>query len=40
MVAKDWESVQEDIRKHYQDENKPLLEVMRLIKESRGFDRS
>ena len=36
-MAKDWSSVQEEIRQLYHVENKPLNEVMRVIKGRHGF---
>jgi hypothetical protein len=39
-MAKDWTPLKEDIRKLYCSEDKPLKEVMRLIKGRHGFHAS
>jgi Clr5 domain len=36
-MAKDWEPLQDEIQKLYHTDNKPLSEVMRLIKGKHGF---
>lgn len=36
-MAKDWQSLQEEIRQLYHVENKTLIEVMRVIKGRHGF---
>jgi len=39
-MVKDWTALQEEIRKLYHVENKPLIEVMRLVKGKHGFHAS
>jgi len=40
LMAKDWDVLQEEIKKLYHIEDKPLKEVMRLIKGRHGFHAS
>jgi hypothetical protein len=39
-MVKNWTGVKEDIKRLYEVENKPLSEVMRLIKGLHGFHAS
>ena len=36
-MTKDWEPLRGEIRELYHDKNKPLAEVMRLVKGKHGF---